>query len=178
MKARFPFLIAATVVAGCSSDRNSPDTKSVMHNDFENLSGWVADAQLVSLSHDVAHSGRYSLRAGAGTEYSMSFKRAMRQMFDTRPAKIKVSAWALRSTPEAKGALVVTINDPNVPDAKPLLWAGLDLTETVQSPNKWVKVSKTIELPASVTPESVLIVYLWGNSDQTVYLDDIELKQE
>lgn len=149
-----------------------------MHNDFENLSGWVADAQLTTLSHDVAHSGRYSLRAGAGHEYSMSFKRALRQLFDTRPAKIKVSAWALLSTPEAKGTLVVAINDPNTPDAKPLLWAGLDLTETAKTPNKWVEVSKTIELPASATPESVLTLYLWGNSDQPVYLDDIELKQE
>ncbi|MDO7875072.1 hypothetical protein Q5H93_10050 [Hymenobacter sp. ASUV-10] len=149
-----------------------------MQNDFEGMSGWFPDAQLASISHDVAHSGRYSLRAGAGNEYSLSYKGALRQIFETRPAKIKVSGWGFLSTPDAKGTLVVAINDPLAPEGEPLLWAGLDLAEAVKSPNKWVEVSKTIELPATATPESVLTIYLWGNSGQPVYLDDIQLEKE
>jgi len=173
----FPALVISAL-AGCRSDNSTTGSHAAVYNDFESMSGWVPDAQLPSLSRDVAHSGHYSLRAGAGAEYSMSFKKPLHQAFDTQPTKIKISVWALLSTPEAKGTLVLTITNPNTPDAKPLLWTGVNLFEAVKVPNKWTEVSQTIELPATATPESIITVYLWGNTQQPVYIDDIAMKSE
>ena len=173
----FPALVISAL-AGCRSNNSATDPHVAIYNDFESMSGWVPEAQLTTLSRDVAHSGHYSLRAGASNEYSMSFQKPLHQVFDTQPTKIKISVWALLSTPEAKGTLVLTITNPNTPDAKPLQWTGINLFEAVKVPNKWTEVSQTIKLPATATPESVLTVYLWGNSPQPVYLDDIAIQPE
>jgi len=173
------FALVGFLAGGCGSNRNFIDPRVVMHNDFESLNGWLPADQLVSLTQEQAHSGRYALKVSTGHEFSATFRKPLSQLFDTRPTKITVSAWALLSSPQAQATLVMDLHAPTAaPDAKPLLWAGLALADVAKEANKWVAVSKTIELPATTPPETILTMYLWSPDGQTAYLDDIVVRQE
>jgi hypothetical protein len=178
MKVYFLLFIVAGVLAGCGSNNSVHDPHIAINSDFENISGWIPDSQAITVTGERAHSGQYSLKVGNGNEYSLTFDKPLRQVFNTRPTKIKISAWALLSSPEANATLVTSIQNPGTPGAKPLLWAAIELAPAVKASGKWVRVSKLVELPAEADRNSRLKIYLWSTNNIPVYIDDLVVRQE
>lgn len=175
---RFFTLCGAAALAlaftGCGQQSDTqPDADVLVSNDFETMAGWMPEPQSATLSREQAHSGHYSLKVDAAHEYSMGYSVPLGQLHGTRIKKIKVSAWAFATAPDANASFVVAVN-PVAPETKPLLWEGLELGKSTVG--KWREVSKELTLPENTTPNNTLVLYLWRTGgDKAVYLDDIRV---
>ena len=178
MKIIFLLFVIGGVLAGCGSGATVNDPHLIIDNDFENISGWVPEAQTETLTQERAHSGKYSIKVDSAHEFGLTFNKPLRQVFTTQPGKIVVSAWALISAPQAAASLVVSINNPDAPNTRQPLWSAIELRPLAQPPGEWVKVSRELEVPRTVGPNYRLNIYLWNTNRHPVYLDDLVVRQE
>jgi hypothetical protein len=163
------------VLNACSPDTQpaTPENR-VTFNDFENLNGWMPE---VPLTTERAHSGRYSLKVDNGAEFSLGYSNALGKVSPTKISKLAVSGWALRTGPEAKSVIVVSITNPANPEEK-VYWESLDLHEQVKTFNTWTKVNKEFTLPATIQPTYHVRVYMWlAGAKQATFLDDVEISK-
>jgi hypothetical protein len=150
---------------------NEEDT--LMRNDFDHLSGWLEN--IPSLTQDKAHSGAYSVVVKPGVERSLSYDITLGQLSSTRPYKIRISAWALRTGDQQAAKLVVEIKDPDKEGAQ-VLRDSIDLGKKVQKLNTWQRVEHIIAVPPLVPASSHIMVYMQGvKTGQPTYLDDLAL---
>ncbi|GAB3574236.1 carbohydrate binding domain-containing protein [Hymenobacter daeguensis] len=177
MKKIFLFSACALALASCGgsgSDAES-DPNVLMHTDFESVDGWLPADLNSTLTHEKAHSGKTSIKVDGAHEYSLAFSKPFGQLHESRPKKIKVSAWTFVPDAQAAASLVISINDPATPD-KPVLWQALELGKESKPYGEWKEVSQTITVPANVGPNNKLGFYLWRTSgSRPVYADDFKV---
>ncbi|MVN76384.1 hypothetical protein GO988_08610 [Hymenobacter sp. HMF4947] len=164
------------LAAGCGgkSDGADADGKVLLRNDFDNLAGWLGTAPQPSLTRERAHSGQYSIKVDANTEFSLGYASTLGQMSEERITKIKVDAWVLAPNAEAGGLLVTHVGDAP-PATKPMLWDGFDVVQAAnQKYGDWAHVSKVIDIPAEANANTNFGIYLWRNKgNATTYIDDL-----
>lgn len=174
------FLFSACVLGlaacgGSGSDAES-DPNVLMHTDFESLDGWLPGDQNGSLTHEKAHSGKASMKVDATHEFSLSFSKPFGQLHESRPKKLKISAWTFVPDAQAMASLIVSISDPSAADGKPVLWEALELGKESKPYGEWKEVSKVITVPANVGPNNKLGIYLWRTGgNRPVYADDFKV---
>jgi hypothetical protein len=177
MKKIFLFSACALTLAACGGSGSNADSDPnvLMHTDFESIDGWIPTDPNGSLTHEKAHSGKTSIKVDAAREFSLSFSKPFGQLYQSRPNKIKVSAWTFVPDAQGTASLVISINDPAVPD-KPLLWQGIELAKESKPFGEWKEVSQTITVPANVSPASKLGIYLWRTGgSRAIYADDFKV---
>lgn len=172
-----PFLTLLTTAAcaglsGCSSTETTELPKNlVSHNDFESVEGWMPAPP--SLTTEKAHSGRFSLRVGGNTDYSLTYTNSLSNVSPTRLQKLDVSGWAMLPAKGSTAKLVVEIKNP-ADATQGVFWETIDLPEQVKELNKWTEVKKSFTMPATLEPTYELRVYLWrGASPTPAFLDDL-----
>ena len=162
------------LASSCDPHTTSDDTV-LMHNDFESLTGWLGQAPQPSLTTERAHSGRYSLKVDKATEFSLSYATTMGQLSTSRLTKLKLDAWVFAPSADA-GALLVTNFSDGIPTHKALLWNGFDVVKASQQYGEWVHVSQVLDMPAALTADTQLGIYLWRNKGELpTYLDDLTI---
>lgn len=161
------------LATGCSKSDNA-DGKVLLRNDFDSLAGWLGTAPQPSLTRERAHSGQYSIKVDANTEYSIGYNGTLGQLSEERIAKIKVDAWVLAPNGDAGGLLVTHVGDAP-PATKGMLWDGFDVVQAAnQKFGDWVHVSKVINIPAQADANTNFGIYLWRNKgNATTYVDDL-----
>lgn len=143
-----------------------------MSNDFDHLDGWVGDVP--SLTRDKAHSGTYSVVVKPGIEYSLGYNNLLGRLSSTRPDKLRVSAWVMRTGDQNAAKLIVEIKDPAT--GARALWDGIDLGKEVPKLNTWQHIEHVITVPPTVASTSRIMVYMWGvGAGQPTYLDDLTI---
>lgn len=169
----FSALGLVLLLGGCA--KNTTDEKDVLtSNDFDHLDGWVGDVP--SLTREKAHSGAYSVVVQPGLEYSLGYSNPLGRLSITRPDKIRVSAWVMRTGDQNAAKLVTEIKDPA--NGNKLLWQALDLGKEVKKLNEWQHVEQVITVPPAVAATHRIMVYMWGaGAGQPTYLDDLTLSQ-
>ncbi|RZK61549.1 MAG: hypothetical protein EOO59_04780 [Hymenobacter sp.] len=161
------------LASGCSG--TATDDKDVLtSNDFDHLDGWVGD--VASLTRDKAHSGAYSVVVKPGLEYSLGYSNPLGRLSTTRPDKIRIGAWVMRTGDQNSAKLIVEIKDPATNEKA--LWEAVDLKQEVPKLNAWQHIEHVITVPATVSATSRIMVYMWGaGAGQPTYLDDLTLSQ-
>lgn len=156
---------------GCS--KTAGDEKdALMSNDFDHLNGWLDDAP--SLTRDKAHSGIYSVVVKPGIAHSLGYNITLGQLSSTRPHKIRISAWVMRTGSQNAAKLVVEIKDPAT--GAQAFWDGIDLGKAVQKPNIWQHIEHVMMVPPMVPATAHIMVYMSGaGASQPTYLDDLAL---
>lgn len=159
--------------SGCS--KTTAEEKDVLtSNDFDHLDGWVGDVP--SLTRDKAHSGAYSLVVKPGLEYSLGYSNPLGRLSTTRPDKIRVGAWVMRTGDANSAKLVIEIKDPTT--GEKAFWDGIDLAKEAPKLNAWQHIEHEIAVPPTVSANSRIQVYMWGAGvGQPTYLDDLTLSQ-
>ena len=174
------FLVGAlAATTACSSAGQSDElSKALMHNDFESLAGWLSQTPPPSLTHEKAHSGHYSVKVDANTEYGLGYNSTLGQLSDVRITKLKLDAWVLVPNSRAGGLLVTHMGDI-IPGQTPLLWDGFDVVKACNGKyGEWTHISKVLEIPATATNSTNIGIFLWRNKEtQTVYLDDLAITE-
>jgi hypothetical protein len=157
---------------GCSKT-TTDEQGLLMSNDFDHLSGWLDNAP--SLTHDKAHSGTYSVVVKPGIERSLGYDITLGQLSSTRPYKIRISAWVIRTDDQHAAKLIVEIKDPST--GNQVFGDSIDLGKAVQKLNTWQRIEHVITVPPLVSATSHIIVYMSGTgASQPTYLDDLALR--
>lgn len=172
-------LIAGSVLlmgmATCSSPAKEEAVPAnlVAKNDFEAVDGWGVVS--TSLTNAKAHSGRYSVKVDGGIEYSIGYRNTLLQVSNSKINKLHVRAWVLLSGTKAKAVLVVQIVNP-AKNGEQVYWQALDIRAEVKTLNHWTQIDKDFDLPANISSNQELRVYMWRTSpNDTTYLDDVEI---
>jgi hypothetical protein len=163
-------------LAGCSGPgAESADEKLITQNNFDQLEGWVPP--VAGLTTERAHSGRYATKVDAATPYSLGYITTLGQASPVKLKKILVSAWILRTGPQALASIVVELKNPST--GQGIYWKALDVTKDVHDVNVWEEVSQVFELPENIEATHELRVYLWGSTTpQPVFMDDITISRD
>lgn len=161
------------LLLGTSCSKITTDKKeALLSNDFDHLNGWVDDVP--SLTRDKAHSGAYSVVVKPGIERSLGYNNTLGQLSSTRPSKIRISAWAMRTGDQHAAKLMVEIKDPAT--GARVFGDSIDLGKEVQKCNTWQHIEHIIAVPPMVSATSHIMVYMWGaGAGQPTYLDDLAL---
>ncbi|GAA3935273.1 hypothetical protein [Hymenobacter algoricola] len=171
------YAVFALSLVACGEKSQDVPANQLVRNDFDALDGWMGNNPVPSLTREQAHSGRYSIKVGPESEYSIGFNSLLGRLSPTRIKKIKISGWAYSPALPANGIVVTELKD--LTTGKQLLWQGLELSKEVKEKGKWIEIEKVIELPADAASATNLSVYLWrGSGQQTVYLDDLTITSE
>ncbi|WP_046247402.1 carbohydrate binding domain-containing protein [Hymenobacter terrenus] len=168
----------ALTLAACG-EQSYKSANSLAYNDFESVDGWLAGAQVPSLTKEKAHSGSYSVKVSVGNDFSMGYNNLLGKISSGRLRKVKVQGWVFLPDDKTNAVLVTVLADVKNPQAnKTILWEGINLLKAANSYNKWVKVEKEIVIPETATASDQMLVYLWRNdSAQPAYLDDLEISR-
>jgi len=148
------------------NDKNRPGVV-VFSNNLE-TSGWINQH---TLTKEAAHSGKFSSRVDSVSQYSFGFADCFSNISDTLPEKVDVDFWILCSQKEIKSNLVVSIDSIG----KNIFWYGIDLKDSVQTPNQWKELKTTINLPANIMMTDKISIYVWSNDKRPFYIDDLKV---
>lgn len=171
MKNFFLALPLAALVA-CGSDNSTTVDKDVlMTSDIDGVAGWLPDQN--ALVKGEAHSGAYSLRVDQNHEFSPGYTAIMGKLSPTHLRGVKLEAWVYATDKNATAKLELAVNE--APGGKELLRSQTKLDE-VKDYGKWVKVSKDIIFPPTVTYSSQLVIYVSrAGATSPAYVDDLQL---
>jgi hypothetical protein len=162
--------------SGCSQTvSDEPNTWDILaSNDFDHIDGWAGD--MSSLSRAYAHTGAYSVMVKPGVPYSLGYSNPLGRLSLARPHKLRLDAWVLRPDLQSKALLVMEVKDPAT-NAK-IIWEGVDLRKEAPKLNEWQHIHHLVDIPASVSAASRILVYMWGaDASQPTYLDDLTISQ-
>jgi len=172
-------LVLVLALAGCQHRPAYPEVREhrVFFNDFEQLVGWLQEpVPHACFTTERAHSGRYSVKVDAAHPFSVTYRLKLGQ-FTTRPRRMRLSAWAWVEEVNDDAQLTCSISAPDDTQGKSKLYTQIYLADSWPY-KRWTHVSRDIELPAEISSQAELVVYLWYNSAQhPVYTDDWELTE-
>jgi hypothetical protein len=112
---------------------------------------------------------------GAGREYSLTFVYPLGELTTSKPRKLRIQAWVKTDQVTTLARMVIEVGNPN--STERTFWKPLPVF-AVSEPNRWVKTETEVKLPADITSNQTLHVYLWANSAATpVYLDNLRISR-
>jgi hypothetical protein len=175
MRKTFPLLFLATAfLASCSGSNSTSATGAdvLAGNDFESLDGWAPPSP--SLTRDLAHSGKYSVKIDGNTEFSLGYSAPLGKLSNVRIQKIKIQAWAYMVSANSKARLGIQLIDNNT--NKEIFGDGINYGDQIKQYGAWTEITKEVTLPSNITATQVFKLFLWrsGASD-TAYLDDVRI---
>jgi len=171
------FIILAVIIcviiliAACSGNKeenkeNKPGVVS-FSNDLESA-GWMNQQ---TLTKETAHSGKFSSRIDSVLQYSFGYADLFKNINDTLPEKVDVDFWILYPQTGIKTNLVVSIDSVG----KNIFWAGIELVDSIKTPNQWKEIKATVNLPAKIMATDKIAVYVWNNDKRSAYVDDLKV---
>ena len=128
------------------------------------------------MTKEQAHSGKYSVKVGPDTEFGQSYTMQLSKIFDHKPHKLRIFGWAYMTDSKATARLGFQLYD--LAQNKEIFGDGIDYVDAVKAPGKWVKIEKVITLPATVTGEQQIRVFLYRNSASSpAFIDDLGISE-
>ncbi len=170
--ARAAVLLLCTGVSACSApEADLSEPNILLRNDFESLEGWTS-TESPSLTRERAHSGRYAIKTDQTMEYSLTYSNLLGRLAERRIIKIEVAAWVYATKP-ADAQLVVQINR-SLTDNTPLVNQVINLGPAIKTPGEWSQIRQEFTMPATISSENQLRIYLWRvSAPEPIYLDDL-----
>jgi hypothetical protein len=175
-----PVLASLTILgllttAGCKGgDDEATPANQIAFNDYESVEGWMPTP--TSLTRERAHSGSHAVKVDGSVEFALGYNLPLGKALDHKPHKIHVEAWGFMTDPKSAARLGFQLYDPA--QSKEIFGDGLDYTTAVQTPGKWVKISKDITLPTSTASNLEMKVFLWrAGASSPAYLDDLRISE-
>lgn len=164
--------LLATSCKGSDSEVSVPN--QIAFNDYEAVVGWTSNTE--SITRERAHSGIYSVKVGGPTEFGMGYGLELSKAVDHKPHKIHLEAWGFMTDPKATARLGFQLYDPA--QNKEVFGDGIDYSTAVQTPGKWIKISKDITLPDNTSSAQQMRVFLWrAGASSPAYVDDIRISE-
>jgi len=163
------------LLTGCGGgETSSADSTELASNDYESVVGWMPDPK--TLTREQAHSGRYAVKVDVANEYGMGYGQLLAKALDHKPTKMRIEGWAMMADANSKARLDFQLI--NLLTNKAVVYDGIAYDTVIKSYGKWVKISKDISLPATITSNLELRVFLWrAGATSPAYLDDLRISE-
>jgi len=173
-------LLGLALLAACSSPNPvgpDVDTSTFTFNNFEAGGGWSSNANQNNPDLVVrgnAHSGQYALRVDRDHEYSLTYDMPLGSISPTKFKTVHLEAWVFMASKRGTATIGLQVMQP---DGSASVGGGeLKFSEAVHDYGKWVKVTKDIALPDTITALQRLRVFMWrADASEEVLLDDVKL---
>ncbi len=137
-------------------------------NDFENTTILFTDNYTDKYCHSFNHSGFLNEKY----EYCKGFSRELWSIGRKKWSKAEVTIWVFStSKPYTNSKLVCTIEK----NGKSVLWQGTTIDDFLTSQGKWYKVYTSFNIPADVSGDNKLQVYVWNPDKQNLFVDDLKI---
>lgn len=161
------------LVASCGGSSSPADNNNLMAaNDFESVIGWMADPGTVT--REQAHSGHYSVKVDGAHEFGMGYSLPLGKATMRKPHIIRIAGWAYMTDAKSEARLGFQLFDPAT--GKETFGDGINYSDQVKTPRKWVEISKDIVVPESATSKQEMRVFLWrGGASSPAYVDDLRI---
>lgn len=165
-------ICAMILFSACSGNKEEVKNENkpvagVFSSDLE-ATGWMNQ---FTLCKDVAHSGRYSSRVDSVNQFSFGFREFASIIGDTIPKKVDIDFWMLCLQTGIKSTLVLSIDSVD----KNIFWHGIELADSVKTPNKWQEIKTTVDLPENIMATDKISIYVWNKEKRTFYIDDLKV---
>lgn len=164
-------LCVAILFVACSGNNEDKKENSTgaasFSNDLESA-GWMNQQ---TLTKETAHSGKFSSRIDSVFQYSFGFADLFKNISETLPEKVDIDFWMLYPQTGIKTNLVVSIDSLG----KNIFWSGLELKDSIKTPNQWQEIKATVNLPANIMATDKIAVYIWNNDKKSAYIDDLKV---
>lgn len=134
--------------------------------DFER----TADEDTTRLSRRWAHSGTYSYRMDAGTEYAPPIRRRLKDVA-TRLSSVDIGFWAWTPGNGVTVTAVVSIDR----DGKQVAWFGKDIALPAAGAEGSRLNARFLIGDQALQPTDVVSAYFWKRGKDEAYLDDVDL---
>src|SRR5688572_20728581 len=166
------FLGALLLFTACEQSGEKPKNR-VIFNDFEAVAGWGNGDSLVT--NERAYSGRYSIKVGPEKEHSYAYQKKLSEIFGRKPKRLRLNAQIFGPNfQNGNASLVLLILRPEKKHEW-IYFKNISLAKA-SSFRKWVKVTRVITLPETISETDELRLYLWRNkASQPVFADDLEV---
>jgi len=154
------------ILFSCSNENRTPN----ISNDFESLGHWAPNTtQLVTGD---AHTGKYSCMVDSNNIYSLTYKGTLKESFNKAISKIEAGVWIKSKNANAKGTLVITIEDTQ---GVKKYWKGFDTTTLAG--DTWTYLhGETEDLSNSnLTASDQLFIFFNNTSKEEILIDDFEI---
>jgi len=168
-------ILGLAAAAGCSKPETAAtDTKQLAFNDFESVVGWIPSTETISREH--AHSGTYAVKVGPENEFGMGYRMVLEKIIYHRPRKIRIEGWGYMTDINSNANLGLQLF--NEAEGKAEFGDEIPYADAVRTPGQWVKISKDVVLPNTVTGNQQLRVFLWRAGATTpAYIDDLRISE-
>ncbi len=163
------FFICGLALMGCTSYADRENILAA--NNFDGLEGWAEPH--ASITSERSHSGKYSMKVDAGTEYSLSFNQLLGKITNRKPRKIKVELWTYIPGSHARARFVVNISDPQTNESR--FSQDFNLIDKTSDYRRWVRIAKILELPETIKLSDKMSCFLWRpeQTNEAVFIDDL-----
>ena len=159
-------LIALAILSSCS---NKNKTNPLYYsNDMESSNCWNDNNTLVV---GIGHSGKVFSKVTPEIPYSFTFHRPLKDISSKRVRRVEYSCWVNLSSTTSQANLVLAIDTTG----KSLLWVGTPTKQFVTEPNKWVQMKGRATIPANISRDNEVKIYVWNNGKDAVSVDDFEI---
>ena len=169
-------LLAACQPAGPEGARPAAGPGVLMQADFEQSIGW-GSADVVSLTTEQAHSGRWGLRVAPEVPFGYTYSRPLGELSATPLRELQLEGWVRRPAPGSTARLVVQVDSSASSEVK-VFYLAYPLEKAVPDLNKWTRVQIPLTLPTSAKGSNQLKIYLWNEqATAPTFLDDLTLRR-
>jgi len=146
---------------------NTPRAERVIAaTDFEK-DNW--DKETKKQNKEVAHSGSFSQKMDAQTEYSATYHSSTEKLILRTDDMLKAEVWFNAPDSVSDAVLVISINKKG----ETVLWKGMPLKNFYTGKNKWQRA--ILCAPVLSEPNTELAVYVWNPNKKNFYIDDFKI---
>lgn len=174
MKIFILVLLIALSFISCTKkkkDNASTAAKLVFSSNMDCFDCWSNTSTLKS---GIAHSGLYSSKLDSSTEFSYTFTQQYKYISPNKVSKVNVTIWGYFPNADIKAQLIIAVDSAN----KSRLWESTKLEDKIKTSNTWTEVTFSATLPAKISENDILKVYVWNPVKRAFYVDDMEISFE
>lgn len=171
MKNLLYFLVLSSFLISCGSNDEKKNALFSVTNNMDNSAMCI---NTNTITNGPAHSGSFSSKLDSAFEYSFGIGSKFSSFNSKLPKKVFVTVWINSTVPNLDASIVC---EQNI-NGKSLKWKDFPLIESVKKANEWVEVKTSFDMPANITPDTELKVYVWNPKKHLFYVDDMEIWME
>jgi hypothetical protein len=121
----------------------------------------------------LAHSGLYSLRADASTEFIGKYSAMIWDFGNRYPSDLRVKVMINKPAALPTHAMIVCCIDK---DGKNDYWKGVRLDEMNLPAGSWSEASADFSIPPGIPGDHTLRIYIWNPGKTVFYIDDWNIR--
>ncbi len=173
------YILLAVIILGMFASCDPTTEKDAANAAIDSTSRTISSSAMPncwineeSLQREVFHSAPYASRLDTAWQYSYGIRAMVKDLSNELPKSVDVSFWAMMPATGINSTLVLSVDSVD----KNKAWVGLSLKDSIKTANQWKLIKANIPMPAQVTMDDKVTIYIWSVDQKLMYIDDVDFK--